>query len=155
MIPDLQQLSDLVNKSLVSHDAGTGRLEIHELLRSFAQEKLEDNPDDFQAARKEHGIYFADFMEQSWDLLRSPQQQETLEEIKADMENVRSAWSFFLDDVELIQDILNHYSIESHMARDIGPTSSMGQLNASTMGLKSLRKGKVTLWNIGIWEERG
>ncbi len=94
----LQQLSDLVNKSLLSHDPTTGRLEVHELLRSFAQEKLEENPVEFKAARIEHGMYFADFMEQSWNELRSPQQGEALEKIVADMENVRSAWAYFLEE---------------------------------------------------------
>jgi predicted ATPase/DNA-binding CsgD family transcriptional regulator len=92
----LNQLSDLVNKSLVSHDSATGRLEIHELLRSFAQEKLEDIPGEFRKVSEKHGAYFAELMEESWVQLRSPQQQDTLEMIEADMENVRSVWNYFL-----------------------------------------------------------
>jgi tetratricopeptide (TPR) repeat protein len=94
----LQQLSGLVNKSFLSQDSATGRLEMHELLRSFAQEKLEENPAEFQGARLAHGTYFADFMEEGWELLRGPLQSEILEKIEADLENVRFAWEFFLEE---------------------------------------------------------
>ncbi len=94
----LQQLSGLVDKSLLSHDPVTGRLEVHELLRSFAQEKLEEYPSESRIARERHGIYYAALMEKGWSQLRSPQQQKTLESIEADIENIRSAWNYFLEE---------------------------------------------------------
>ena len=41
----LQQLAGLVNKSFLSHDPDSGRLEVHELLRQYAQEQLEKTPE--------------------------------------------------------------------------------------------------------------
>ena len=41
----LQVLAGLVNKSFLNHDPSSGRLEIHELLRQYAQERLEGTPE--------------------------------------------------------------------------------------------------------------
>ena len=40
----LRQIAGLVNNSILRHDPNTGRLEIHELLRQYGEEKLEETP---------------------------------------------------------------------------------------------------------------
>jgi predicted ATPase/DNA-binding CsgD family transcriptional regulator len=94
----LGQLSGLVDKSLLSHDPTTGRLESHELLRQYGQQKLEETSDDLREAREKHGAYFADFMESGWVGLRGRCQEETLQLIEADLENVREAWEYDLQE---------------------------------------------------------
>ena len=93
----LLQLTALVNKSFLSHDPLSGRLEVHELLRQYAQERLEKTPQDCDSAQESHAAYYADFMEERWDLLRGKHQLAALAEIEADIENVRSAWRFYLE----------------------------------------------------------
>ncbi len=99
----LAQLAGLADKSLINFDPATGRLEVHELLRQFAQEKLEDVPDICHATLTAHANYYADFMEQAWEDLRSARQYEMLAQIDADIDNVRTAWHFYLDRKDVAQ----------------------------------------------------
>jgi predicted ATPase/DNA-binding CsgD family transcriptional regulator len=92
----LQQLAGFVNKSLLSLDPDSVRLEVHELLRQFAQERLRETLDVQAAGQEAHGIYFGEFMQRMWVDLRSRGQILALAEIEADIENVRSAWRYYL-----------------------------------------------------------
>jgi len=93
----LQLLSGLVNKSLLSHDPNSGRLEIHEILRQYAQERLEAIPQANFSVQEAHAAYYATFMEQSWQDLKGRRQLQALAEVEADIENVRTAWRYYLD----------------------------------------------------------
>ncbi|MGD2078379.1 MAG: adenylate/guanylate cyclase domain-containing protein, partial [Chloroflexota bacterium] len=88
----LRALARLVNKSFVRRDPDRDRYEIHELLRQFAAERLEASAEAAAAARDAHAAYFTDFMEKKNDPLHSQRQKVTLDEIEADIDNVRSAW---------------------------------------------------------------
>ena len=93
----LQLLAGLVNKSLLSHDPDSGRLEVHELLRQYAQEQLEETPQNGVLAQEAHAAYYAVFMQHRWQHLKGNRQMLALAEIEADIENVRTAWRFYLD----------------------------------------------------------
>jgi predicted ATPase len=93
----LQGLAGLVNKSFLSRDPESGRLEVHELLRQYAQERLGERPQDSTAAREAHAAYFARFMDQRWDDLKGSRQLLALAEIEADIENVRTAWRYYTE----------------------------------------------------------
>jgi len=93
----LQVLAGLVNKSFLSHDSASGRFEIHELLRQYAQEQLEETPEDSISAMEAHADFFAKFMEQLWAHLRDYRQKAALTEIDADLENIRTAWRYRID----------------------------------------------------------
>jgi len=93
----LLQLAGLVNKSLLSHNPDSGRLEIHELLRQYAQEQLWKTPQASLSAQEAHAAYFAEFMGQRWVDLKCDRQMLALAEIEADIENVRAAWQYYLD----------------------------------------------------------
>ena len=93
----LQLLAGLVNKSFLRHDPTSGRFEMHELLRQYAQEQLEKAPEDSISAMEAHAAYFANFMEQRWGHLRDHRQTAALAEIDADLENIRTAWRYRID----------------------------------------------------------
>jgi len=93
----LQLLAGLVNKSFLSHDTDSGRLEVHELLRQYAQERLGKTPEDNVCAQEAHAAYYAEFMLQRWGHLRGNRQLLALAEIEADIENVRAAWRYYVD----------------------------------------------------------
>ncbi len=93
----LKQLAGLVDKSFLSHDPASGRLEIHELLRQYAQEHLEKTPEANLSAHEAHAAYYAEFMDQRWEYIKGSKQMRALAEIEADMENVRVAWRYYLD----------------------------------------------------------
>jgi predicted ATPase/DNA-binding CsgD family transcriptional regulator len=92
----LQLLAGLVNKSLLSRDPGSGRLEVHELLRQYAQERIEETPEVSVAAQESHAAYYAEFMRRRWQHLKDNRQMRALAEIEVDIENVRAAWRTYL-----------------------------------------------------------
>jgi predicted ATPase/DNA-binding CsgD family transcriptional regulator len=93
----LQVLLGLVDKSFLSHDPDSGRLEMHELLRQYGEEHLEEKPQASRTAHEAHASYYADFMEEQWEKLKGSLQMQAQKEIEADVENVRAAWHFSLD----------------------------------------------------------
>ena len=99
----LPQLAGLVNKSFLSLGPDSGRLEVHELLRQYAQERLEKEPRACLAALESHAAYYAQFMEQRWGDLKGERQILALAEIEADIENVRSAWRYYQDQQNVSQ----------------------------------------------------
>ncbi len=99
----LRQLAELVHKSLLSHDPGSARFAMHQLLRQYAHEKLESLPEVSSSGQESHAAYFADFMDQRRAQLRDVGQLRVLTEIEADLDNVRSAWRYYLDQGETTQ----------------------------------------------------
>jgi predicted ATPase/DNA-binding CsgD family transcriptional regulator len=93
----LQVLMGLVNKSFLNHNPESGRLEVHELLRQYAREQLGKNPQASLALQEAHAAYYGEFMEQIWHDLRCSRQMRALEQVEADIENVRTAWRYILD----------------------------------------------------------
>jgi predicted ATPase/DNA-binding CsgD family transcriptional regulator len=99
----LQLLSGLVNKSLLQSTSNSGRFEIHELLRQYAQERLEANPEANLAAHKAHAAFFAEFMKTRWEHLRGSRQTFALDELEADLENIRAGWHYYVDKADAKQ----------------------------------------------------
>ncbi|UCC62353.1 MAG: tetratricopeptide repeat protein, partial [Anaerolineae bacterium] len=108
----LRELMTLVNKSLLHRApapsatpstplrAGLrtgGRYEVHELLRQYAAEKLDQDQAAREAVHDRHSAYYAAAL-QRWEAdLKGPQQQTALAEIEADGENVRVAWNWAVE----------------------------------------------------------
>jgi tetratricopeptide (TPR) repeat protein len=92
----LRTLQALVNKSLLRRNPHTGRYEFHELLRHFAEEQLEASSEAGQVCQA-HAAYFADFMDERWSWMKDQRQARAVQEVEADMENVRAAWQTCID----------------------------------------------------------
>ena len=99
----LQLLAAFVNKSFLSHDQASGRFEIHELLRQYVKNRLEKPQTDKASIQETHAAYYAEFMQQRWAQLKCDKQMLALSEIKADIENVRTAWRYYLDQKNISQ----------------------------------------------------
>jgi predicted ATPase len=99
----LSQLAKLVNKSFLSHDPGSARFAVHELLRQYAQERLEADQEVSLSALEAHAAYFAGFVQQRTLLLRGRRQPVVLAEIEADIENIRIAWGHYLESADAPQ----------------------------------------------------
>lgn len=99
----LQQLAGLVRKSLLNHDPDSDRLEVHELLRQYAYQRLAEKAEAYRSAHKAHATYYAEFMQARWVKLKSGGQMGALAEIEADIENVRSAWRYSLEQEDIPQ----------------------------------------------------
>jgi len=93
-------LSALVDKSLLRRDP-SGRYHIHELLRQYAAEKLQQIRREQERVQAYHSRYYAAFLRQQERGLKGKKQQESLEAISAEMDNVHYAWQWASAQVEL------------------------------------------------------
>ena len=85
-----QALAALVDKSLLRRDS-SGRFGHHRLLRQYGEEKLQETPARQQAVEDRLCAYYAGFLQQREAWLRGAKQTEALEEIAAEIDNVRRA----------------------------------------------------------------
>jgi predicted ATPase len=92
----LRELMALVNKSLLQR-MSRGRYEMHELLRDYAAEKLDQTPAAGVAVRDRHSAYYAAAL-QEWDAdLKGARQQAALAEMDVEIENTRTAWNWAVE----------------------------------------------------------
>lgn len=94
----LPLLSSLLDKSLLRREAG-GRYQIHELLRQYANGKL--NETEIEALTAAHCRYYCDFLAQREPGLVEREQVKNSLEIEAELENIRAAWQVALDRQQL------------------------------------------------------
>jgi len=88
----VRDLANLVSKSLLVHDRELGRYTVHELLRQYAADALEQSISDAQAARGAHMENYARVTRIAADLIPVCDQEETLRIVEGDLDNIRSAW---------------------------------------------------------------
>jgi predicted ATPase len=99
-------LVSLVDKSLIrlaDDGAGVPRLRMLETIREFAAERLEADAGLKNAARREHAAYFARFVQHQWRRLAGYEREPALEELAADVENLKIAWRYWVTQGELEQ----------------------------------------------------
>src|SRR5262249_40376332 len=92
----LKTLMTLVNKSLLRRESNTGRYDVHELLRQFAQEHLYASPADRDTILAAHCHYFAEFMAHQWEMLKTDRIPEALDAIEIEIDNIRAAWHWMV-----------------------------------------------------------
>ena len=85
-----RHLRGMAQKAMIQTEIGE-RFAIHELLRQFAAEKLAASGEQSLIEAK-HAVFFADFMAERKQDVRTDRQLEALALIDPDFENVRSAW---------------------------------------------------------------
>ncbi len=91
----LQLLASLSDKSLLRCDT-TGRYHLHELLRQYAESRLE--PDELQQAAVAHCQYYSAFLDQRQYHLVQGEQARSATEVETELENIRSAWQAALQE---------------------------------------------------------
>ncbi len=95
----LRTLARLSQASLVRWHPGngTGRYEIHELLRQFAAERLEAAPGEREAMEARHGAYYLALSEEAAAEYDRPRQVAWLDWVEAEHDNIRVAQDRFAD----------------------------------------------------------
>jgi predicted ATPase/DNA-binding CsgD family transcriptional regulator len=91
-------LSSLVDKCLVRRDQ-SGRYQIHELLRQFAEQEL--TPEEYVRIAWAHCAYIADFLAARERTISGREQLEASLEIEREAENLRAAWRYALNHHEV------------------------------------------------------
>lgn len=89
-------LNELVTRSLVQFSY-SGRYQMHELLRQFAEEKLKANPEEWLQVQNLHADYYLTFLRHQADPLEGDHQKEALTVISDEIENIRVSWYHALD----------------------------------------------------------
>ncbi len=89
----LRTLAALVNKSMLRRNADSGRYEIHELLRQYAAERLE-NVGLTDTTQNAHSDYFADYMDERWIDLKGRRHLAALKDMDVEINNLRVAWHY-------------------------------------------------------------
>lgn len=89
----LRSLNILSRKSLLQRDSGSPRYFIHGQIRQFAEGKLEA-AGNTENIRESHSRYYLSYLSESAADLKGGRQLDALDEIEADFENIRTAWSW-------------------------------------------------------------
>jgi predicted ATPase/DNA-binding CsgD family transcriptional regulator len=87
-------LSSLLDKSLLRR-ASNGRYQIHELLRQYAQDQLDDP--ELESLKMAHGRYYCDFLAQRKLGIVDRAQVQTSQEIDGELDNIHIAWQYVID----------------------------------------------------------
>jgi predicted ATPase/tetratricopeptide (TPR) repeat protein len=97
-------LTRLAYKSLLRLDA-SGRYYLHQLLRQYAAEKLEQIPELKETTYNRHSRYYSAFLQQQEKALKGEKQEQALVEINTEIDNVRRAWRWALIQLEQGQNL--------------------------------------------------
>jgi predicted ATPase/class 3 adenylate cyclase len=98
-------LASLVDKSLIrAEEEGTSRrFTMLLMIKEFAAERLADRPDHDEAVRRAHADYYSGFAHTLRDRLHSAERESALDDLDADIGNLRTGWRFWVDRAELDQ----------------------------------------------------
>ena len=91
----LLQLAALVDKSLLYHHPAGGRYHMHPAIAQYAAEKLVEMGQQ-ELVAQQHCDYYALFLSKREAALHGAGQKQALEEIAAEIENLRAAWDWAL-----------------------------------------------------------
>ena len=86
-------LSSLVIHSLLRRSA-VGRYDLHELIRQYAALKLAEDQNAQYSVEERHSLYYLGLLEKKNAALQGRHQKEILAELTAEMDNLRSAWTW-------------------------------------------------------------
>jgi len=90
-------LAGLIGKSMLSLNP-SGRYAIHELLRQYAEARLENS----SAVAHDHARYFAEFVYARQEGLMGGAQKETLNALNGEIENLRVAWRWAVENADTV-----------------------------------------------------
>jgi len=113
-------LRGLADKTMMYMDEN-GRYHIHELLRQFAAEQLEDET----AVGDRHSHYFARFLQTFEPQLKGDQQAEAAHAIQQEINNVRAGWDWGIKQGDWL--CIGEYAIGMHLYLEIKSAFQEGE----------------------------
>lgn len=105
-------LSSLTDKSLLQRRANE-RFQMHELLRQYAAEQLNQSPDGVDHVFDAHCAYYMDFLYRRDGDVQGGRQRQAAQEIEAELENIRAAWQWAIErgQVEALSKAFSAYGV--------------------------------------------
>jgi len=92
----LPVISSLVARSLL-RPTTADRLEMHEVLRQFAEERLRQSPQGDGEVREAHALRFLSLVSEQEPALKGSNQRQASETLLADLDNIRAAWRWAVE----------------------------------------------------------
>jgi predicted ATPase/DNA-binding SARP family transcriptional activator len=92
----LRELRALVSKSLL-HRTSVGRYEVHELLRQYAEERLDQDLTASWTAHDRHCAHYVAALQRWCEELEGPWQMAAIAEMDAEIGNARAAWDWAVE----------------------------------------------------------
>ena len=99
----LRELLQLLNSSFIERESTSqrpgvwGRYELHELLRQYGQEKMDEFPDGGKGIRDRHAAWYAAALQRWSEELKGAHQLETLVEMDQEIDNIQVAWNWAIE----------------------------------------------------------
>lgn len=111
-------LAPLIDQSLLQRNRN-GRLQLHELIRQYATERLAFAPDQHGVWQHRHAAYYAQWAAQQAAPLSGPNQRQSLAALEQELDNLRAAWTWAVRQGEeavlaaLIDPLFEFYEVRS------------------------------------------
>ncbi|UCG24357.1 MAG: hypothetical protein JSW55_19925 [Chloroflexota bacterium] len=139
-------LLNLRDKSLLGFEIKAERFTIHQLLRHYGAERLQeaDRPAELTAVRDRHAMYYARSLADNASGLKGPQFADSLRLIESDLENLLVAWEWLIenerrselaatmDGLGLFLEMLGYHSIGRRNFRSVADRWRQRLANSST-----------------------
>jgi len=97
---NLPLLAALVDKCLLRREAN-GRYQIHELLGQYANERLQESPQEAVKIRDLHCVYWLHFLHERDEGMNGRLQLTATAQIEAELEDIRAAWLWAVDQAKV------------------------------------------------------
>lgn len=99
----LKILLGLANKSWLQQIEG-GRFQLHELMRQYGEERLQEDDAIWRDAKNRHANYFADFVAKQSERMKGPDQRDGAEAVKEEFDtNIRAAWNWLAEEQRWVE----------------------------------------------------
>ena len=101
----LDVLASLVDKSLVrsGETSGSSRFSMLQTVREYAAERLAASPGTAAATRRAHAEYYSAYGRGLRQLLQGPERDTALDDLAAEVDNLRTAWRYWVAENDLEQ----------------------------------------------------
>jgi predicted ATPase/class 3 adenylate cyclase len=102
----IEGLSSLLDKSLVrrvERPTGDARFFMLETIKEYAGERLAEDPHFSAAVTRAHATTFVDFAREKVERLADRDLEATLRELEAEVENIQSAWRYWVSEKDFEQ----------------------------------------------------
>ncbi len=158
----LATLMALMNKSFMARNP-MGRFEIHELLRQYGAEKLNDLPNQRESTHDAHARFYAGYLIDREARLKLRGRAEALQDLVAESENVRAAWTWTLANarVDILDVLVNAWlfyevtgryrEIENLLSEAVGILEQSTDTRAEVALARALTRRSVGIHRIGAF----
>ena len=150
----LEGMASLLDKSLIrqtEQDTGETHFSMLETIREYATERLEQDPESAAAAHRAHAVHFADFAQRQWERLSGDGREIALREMESDIENLRIAWRYWVEDEDLeelnrfVNSLLTLYDARGWYHATVGLTNDLLNVLAAVPSTPERVKQQIML----------